>query len=83
MLVVGVVAIFLMNGKAELIPSVAVAVSLLGTLGAMLLLGFSLDNLSLMALTISTGFVVAGALVVNKGMSRVTSSRAWTGSPQP
>jgi multidrug efflux pump len=69
-LVVGVVAVFLMNGNAVLIPSVAVAVSLLGTLGVMLLLGFSLDNLSLMALTISTGFVVDDAIVVLENVTR-------------
>jgi multidrug efflux pump len=70
LLVIGVVAIFLMNGRAVLIPSVAVAVSLLGTLGVMLLLGFSLDNLSLMALTISTGFVVDDAIVVLENVTR-------------
>ncbi len=70
LLVVGVVAVFLMNGRAVLIPSVAVAVSLLGTLGVMLLLGFSLDNLSLMALTISTGFVVDDAIVVLENVTR-------------
>jgi multidrug efflux pump len=69
-LVVAVVAFFLMNGKAILIPSVAVTVSLLGTLGVMLLLGFSLDNLSLMALTISTGFVVDDAIVVLENVTR-------------
>jgi multidrug efflux pump len=69
-LVVGVVAIFLMNGNAVLVPSVAVTVSLLGTLGVMLLLGFSLDNLSLMALTISTGFVVDDAIVVLENVTR-------------
>jgi len=69
-LVVGVVAIFLMNGRAVLIPSVAVAVSLLGTLGVMFLVGFSLDNLSLMALTISTGFVVDDAIVVLENVTR-------------
>jgi multidrug efflux pump len=69
-LVVGVVAFFLMNGRAILIPSVAVTVSLLGTLGVMLLLGFSLDNLSLMALTISTGFVVDDAIVVLENVTR-------------
>jgi multidrug efflux pump len=69
-LVVAVVAFFLMNGRAVLIPSVAVAVSLLGTLGVMLLLGFSLDNLSLMALTISTGFVVDDAIVVLENVTR-------------
>ena len=69
-LVVAVVAFFLMNGKAVLIPSVAVTVSLLGTLGVMFLLGFSLDNLSLMALTISTGFVVDDAIVVLENVTR-------------
>jgi len=69
-LVVAVVAFFLMNGKAILIPSVAVTVSLLGTLGVMFLLGFSLDNLSLMALTISTGFVVDDAIVVLENVTR-------------
>ncbi|MGH6958088.1 MAG: efflux RND transporter permease subunit [Caulobacteraceae bacterium] len=69
-LVVAVVAFFLMNGKAVLIPSVAVAVSLLGTLGVMFLLGFSLDNLSLMALTVSTGFVVDDAIVVLENVTR-------------
>ncbi len=69
-LVIAVVAFFLMNGKAVLIPSVAVAVSLLGALGVMFLLGFSLDNLSLMALTISTGFVVDDAIVVLENVTR-------------
>ncbi|HTX47818.1 MAG TPA: efflux RND transporter permease subunit [Caulobacteraceae bacterium] len=69
-LVVGVVAFFLMNGRAVIIPSVAVAVSLLGALGVMFLLGFSLDNLSLMALTISTGFVVDDAIVVLENITR-------------
>ena len=64
------VAFFLMNGRAILIPSVAVTVSLLGTLGVMFLLGFSLDNLSLMALTISTGFVVDDAIVVLENITR-------------
>ena len=64
------VAFFLMNGRAVLIPSVAVAVSLLGTLGVMFLLGFSLDNLSLMALTVSTGFVVDDAIVVLENVTR-------------
>jgi len=69
-LVVGVVAFFLHNGRAVLIPSVAVAVSLLGALGAMFLLGYSLDNLSLMALTVSTGFVVDDAIVVLENVTR-------------
>ena len=63
-LVILVVFLFLRNGRATLIPSVAVPVSLIGTFGAMYLLGYSLDNLSLMALTIATGFVVDDAIVV-------------------
>src|SRR5262249_19530659 len=63
-LVILVVFLFLRSGRATLIPSVAVPVSLIGTFGAMYLLGYSLDNLSLMALTISTGFVVDDAIVV-------------------
>ena len=70
LLVVGVVAVFLRNGRATLIPAVAVTVSLLGTLGVMFLLGFSLDNLSLMALTVSTGFVVDDAIVVLENITR-------------
>jgi multidrug efflux pump len=69
-LVVAVVAFFLHNGRAILIPSVAVAVSLLGALGVMFLLGYSLDNLSLMALTVSTGFVVDDAIVVLENVTR-------------
>ncbi|HLZ85444.1 MAG TPA: efflux RND transporter permease subunit, partial [Caulobacteraceae bacterium] len=69
-LVVAVVAFFLHNGRAVLIPSVAVAVSLLGALGVMFLLGYSLDNLSLMALTVSTGFVVDDAIVVVENVTR-------------
>ncbi len=70
LLVVGVVAFFLRNGRAILIPSVAVAVSLLGALGVMLLLHLSLDNLSLMALTVATGFVVDDAIVVLENITR-------------
>jgi multidrug efflux pump len=69
-LVVFVVFIFLRNGRATLIPSVAVPVSLIGTFAVMYLLDFSLDNLSLMALTISTGFVVDDAIVVMENISR-------------
>ncbi len=69
-LVVLVVFIFLRNGRATLIPAVAVPVSLVGTFAVMYLLGFSLDNLSLMALTISTGFVVDDAIVVMENISR-------------
>ena len=69
-LVVLVVFAFLRNPRATLIPSVAVPVSLIGTFGVMYLLGYSLDNLSLMALTISTGFVVDDAIVVLENVTR-------------
>ncbi len=69
-LVVAVVFIFLRNPRATVIPSVAVPVSLIGTFAVMYLLGYSLDNLSLMALTISTGFVVDDAIVVMENISR-------------
>jgi multidrug efflux pump len=70
LLVVGVVAVFLRSGRASIVPAVAVSVSLLGTLGVMYLLGYSLDNLSLMALTVSTGFVVDDAIVVLENVTR-------------
>jgi multidrug efflux pump len=70
-LVILVVFIFLRNGRATLIPFVAVPVSLIGTFAVMYLLGFSIDNLSLMALTISTGFVVDDAIVVMENISRL------------
>ena len=69
-LVVMVIFLFLRSVYATIIPSVAVPVSLVGTFGAMYLLGFSLDNLSLMALTISTGFVVDDAIVMIENISR-------------
>jgi multidrug efflux pump len=69
-LVVFVVFVFLRNVRAALIPSVAVPVSLVGTFGVMYLAGFSLDNLSLMALTVATGFVVDDAIVVLENVSR-------------
>ena len=69
-LVIGVVFVFLGSGRATLIPAVAVPVSIIGTFAAMWLLGFSLDNLSLMALTISTGFVVDDAIVVLENIAR-------------
>jgi multidrug efflux pump len=69
-LVILVVFLFLRNGRATLIPSVAVPVSLIGTFSVMYLLNYSLDNLSLMALTISTGFVVDDAIVVMENISR-------------
>ena len=70
LLVTVVVWVFLRNLTATVIPMVAVPVSVIGTFGAMYLLGFSLDNLSLMALTISTGFVVDDAIVVLENISR-------------
>ncbi len=69
-LVIMVVFLFLRNTWATIIPSVAVPLSLLGTFGVMYLVGYSLDNLSLMALTISTGFVVDDAIVVIENISR-------------
>ncbi len=69
-LVTVVVFLFLRNFRATIIPSVAVPVSILGTFGAMYLLGYSLDILSLMALTIATGFVVDDAIVVLENISR-------------
>jgi len=69
-LVVMVIFLFLRNFYATIIPSVAVPLSLVGTFGVMYALGFSLDNLSLMALTISTGFVVDDAIVMVENISR-------------
>jgi multidrug efflux pump len=69
-LVVMVIFLFLRNLGATAIPSVAVPLSLVGTFGVMYLLGFSLDNLSLMALTISTGFVVDDAIVMIENITR-------------
>jgi len=69
-LVVLVVFFFLRNIWATLIPGIAVPLSLLGTFGAMYLLGYTLDNMSLMALTVSTGFVVDDAIVVIENISR-------------
>jgi multidrug efflux pump len=69
-LVVLVVFLFLRNWRATLIPGVVVPISLIGTFGVMYLCGYSLDNLSLMALTISTGFVVDDAIVVIENISR-------------
>ncbi|HET9161060.1 MAG TPA: efflux RND transporter permease subunit [Caulobacteraceae bacterium] len=70
LLVVLVVSIFLRTLRATVIPAVATVVSLLGTLGVMYLLGFSLNNLSLMALTVAAGFVVDDAIVVLENTSR-------------
>ena len=69
-LVVLVIFLFLRNLPATIIPSLSVPLSLVGTLAVMYLLGFSLDNLSLMALTISTGFVVDDAIVMIENVSR-------------
>ena len=70
LLVVLVVALFLRNARAALIPAVATVVSLLGTFGVMYALGYSLNNLTLMALTVATGFVVDDAIVVLENISR-------------
>ncbi len=69
-LVILVVFVFLRSPRSTFIPSIAVPVSLIGTFGMMYLLGYSLDNLSLMALTISTGFVVDDAIVVIENITR-------------
>ena len=70
MLVISVVFLFLRSVRATLVPSVAVPVSIIGTFGVMYLLNYSLDNLSLMALTVATGFVVDDAIVVLENISR-------------
>ena len=70
LLVVLVVSVFLRSVRATVIPAVATIVSLLGTFGVMYLLGFSLNNLSLMALTVATGFVVDDAIVVLENTAR-------------
>jgi multidrug efflux pump len=70
LLVVAVIYLFLGSARATVIPGVAVPMSIIGTFGCMKLLGFSLDNLSLMALTISTGFVVDDAIVMVENISR-------------
>src|SRR5207253_11185589 len=69
-LVVMVLFLFLRSLSATVIPSVALPLSLVGTFGVMYLLGYSLDNLSLMALTISTGFVVDDAIVMIENIAR-------------
>ena len=70
LLVIGVVFIFLQSPRAILVPAVALPLSIVGTFGPMYLLGYSLDNLSLMALTIGTGFVVDDAVVVLENIVR-------------
>ena len=74
-LVILVVFVFLRNCAPTLIPSVAVPVSLIGTFGVMYLFGYSLNNLSLMALTIATGFVVDDAIVVLENTNRHIENR--------
>ena len=69
-LVVMVIFLFLRSLAATIIPSVAVPLSIVGTFGVMYLLGYSLNNLTLMALTISTGFVVDDAIVMIENISR-------------
>jgi multidrug efflux pump len=69
-LVVAVIFVFLRSARATVIPSLSVPLSLVGTFGAMYLMGFSLDNLSLMSLTIASGFVVDDAIVVIENISR-------------
>jgi multidrug efflux pump subunit AcrB len=78
-LVVMVIFLFLRSWRATIIPSVAVPLSLIGTFAVMYLLGYSLDNLSLMALTISTGFVVDDAIVMieNITASLKKACRRW------
>ncbi len=70
LLVILVVFVFLRDWRSTLIPSIAVPVSLIGSAGVMYLMGYSIDNLSLMALTISTGFVVDDAIVVLENITR-------------
>ncbi|MBC3945300.1 efflux RND transporter permease subunit [Erwinia persicina] len=70
LLVIGVVFVFLRNGRALIIPALALPVSLMGTCAVMSLCGYSLDNLSLMALIVATGFVVDDAIVVLENITR-------------
>jgi multidrug efflux pump len=70
LLVVAVIFVFLRNLRATLIPSISVPVSLIGTLAVMYLCGFSIDNLSLMALTVATGFVVDDSIVMIENIAR-------------
>src|ERR1019366_10680908 len=69
-LVTVVIFLFLRNVRATIIPSIAVPLSLIGTFGVMYLVGYSLNNLSLMALTIATGFVVDDAIVMIENIAR-------------
>ena len=79
LLVIIVVFAFLRNLRATLVPVVAVSVSLIATFAAMYLIGYSLDNLSLMALTVATGFVVDDAIVVLENITRYIEGacRRW------
>src|SRR5437763_9182796 len=70
LLVVAAIYVFLRSVRATIIPGIAVPLSLIGTFGVMYLCGYSLNNLSLMALTISTGFVVDDAIVMIENISR-------------
>jgi hydrophobe/amphiphile efflux-1 (HAE1) family protein len=87
-LVIVVVFAFLRSWRATIVPTVAIPLSLLGTFGAMYLLHYSIDNLSLMALTISTGFVVDDAIVVTENITRAIErgqsplEAAFTGAQQ-
>jgi multidrug efflux pump len=74
LLVIGVVFVFLQSGRATLIPAVVLPLSIIGSFGPMYLLGYSLDNLSLMSLTIATGFVVDDAVVVLENVVRYIES---------
>src|SRR6202040_3169913 len=74
LLVIGVVFVFLQSPRSILIPAVALPLSIIGTFGPMYLLGYSIDNLSLMALTIGTGFVVDDAVVVLENIVRHVES---------
>ena len=78
-LVVMVIFLFLRTFATTIIPAIAVPLSLVGTFGAMYLLGFSLNNLTLMALTISTGFVVDDAIVMIENIARYVEAgeRRW------
>src|SRR5204862_7797860 len=78
-LVVMVIFLFLRSVSATIIPSVAVPLSLVGTFGVMYLAGFSINNLTLMALTIATGFVVDDAIVMIENISRYIEE----GEPPP
>ncbi|WP_028312581.1 efflux RND transporter permease subunit [Derxia gummosa] len=80
-LVVAVIFLFLRNWRATIIPSVAVPLSLVGTFGVMYLAGFSINNLTLMALTIAAGFVVDDAIVVIENISRYLEHGEKPGDP--